>query len=304
MNDSSEEKAFAALVQQVAPGSTLLRTRSLTGGISAQITAVEIERGNGARETLLVRRHGDADLRKNPNIAADEFRLLEVLQRTGIRAPKPYAVVADVFPTPCVVIEFIDGTTEFAPTDMVAYVNQMAAQLAAIHRVDTRALEFLPKATVWLDKRLRERPARMDDTLSEGRIRAALEAAWPLQTENAPTLLHGDYWPGNLLWKDGRLAGVIDWEDAAIGDPLIDLGNCRLEMLWAFGAEAMERFTDAYRQLMPALDYAHLRYYDLFSALRPAGQLGEWAGDVERERVMQEQHGWFVARALEAIDKI
>ena len=26
-------------------------------------------------------------------------------------------------------------------------------------------------------------------------------------------LLHGDYWPGNVLWKNGALVGVIDWED-------------------------------------------------------------------------------------------
>jgi aminoglycoside phosphotransferase (APT) family kinase protein len=36
------------------------------------------------------------------------------------------------------------------------------------------------------------------------------------------SLLHGDYWPDNTLWRDGRLVCVIDWEDAALGDPLAD----------------------------------------------------------------------------------
>ena len=49
----------------------------------------------------------------------------------------------------------------------------------------------------------------------------------------------------------GRLVGVIDWEDAALGDPLADLANSRLEILWAFGDEAMERFTREYAVYAP-----------------------------------------------------
>ena len=33
----------------------------------------------------------------------------------------------------------------------------------------------------------------------------------PVQV-NRPVLLHGDFWPGNILWRDGRLVAVIDWE--------------------------------------------------------------------------------------------
>jgi aminoglycoside phosphotransferase (APT) family kinase protein len=38
-------------------------------------------------------------------------------------------------------------------------------------------------------------------------------------------LLHGDFWPGNALWRDGALVAILDWEDAAIGDPLADVAN-------------------------------------------------------------------------------
>jgi aminoglycoside phosphotransferase (APT) family kinase protein len=36
------------------------------------------------------------------------------------------------------------------------------------------------------------------------------------------SLLHGDLGPEHLLVHDGRLAGVIDWGDARIGDPALD----------------------------------------------------------------------------------
>jgi aminoglycoside phosphotransferase (APT) family kinase protein len=38
-----------------------------------------------------------------------------------------------------------------------------------------------------------------------------------------PTLVHGDYHYGNMLFKDGQVAGVLDWEIAQLGQPLLDL---------------------------------------------------------------------------------
>jgi aminoglycoside phosphotransferase (APT) family kinase protein len=38
----------------------------------------------------------------------------------------------------------------------------------------------------------------------------------------APALTHSDLGPSHLLVRDGRLAGVIDWGDARVGDPALD----------------------------------------------------------------------------------
>ena len=38
----------------------------------------------------------------------------------------------------------------------------------------------------------------------------------------SPALLHADLGPAHLLVRDGRLAGVIDWGDARLGDPALD----------------------------------------------------------------------------------
>ena len=37
-----------------------------------------------------------------------------------------------------------------------------------------------------------------------------------------PALTHSDLGPTHLLVRDGRLAGVIDWGDARVGDPALD----------------------------------------------------------------------------------
>lgn len=292
---------FEQLVQQLVPQGRLLRAWELQGGVSAQVTALEIARPDGQTQKLLVRQHGAADLLHNPRIAADEFRLLRLLHSSGLAVPLPYSFDESgvIFPTPYVVIEYIEGETVFAPANLPDYLAQCAEHLARIHQVDGSRLDlsFLPPHEARYTAKLRERPAQLDESLDEGRIRDALEAAWPVPRRNPSGLLHGDYWPGNLLWKDGRLVGIIDWEDAALGDPLADLGNSRLEILWAFGVEAMQRFTRHYQALMP-IDFANLPYWDLCAALRPIAQMAQWGLDASTERKMREQHRWFTAQAF------
>ena len=93
---------------------------------------------------------------------------------------------------------------------------------------------------------------------------------------NKTVLRHGDFWPGNLLWRDGEIVAVIDWEESSLGEPLIDLSISRLDILWVLGWEAMEQFTQSYIS-QRNVDITALPYWDLDAALRPQMQLAEWA---------------------------
>lgn len=48
-------------------------------------------------------------------------------------------------------------------------------------------------------------------------------------------LLHGDLMPRHVWDDQGRLAGLIDWGDAAVGDPLFDLARFSMAGPEAFG---------------------------------------------------------------------
>lgn len=57
---------------------------------------------------------------------------------------------------------------------------------------------------------------------------AALLAVWDAGRlappwDGPPMLVHGDLMDGNLLVRDGRLVGVIDWTGPLAGDPAIEL---------------------------------------------------------------------------------
>ena len=63
-------------------------------------------------------------------------------------------------------------------------------------------------------------------------------AAWDravIQTETArPTgpavFLHRDFHPGNLLWSDSTISGVVDWVNACVGPAGVDLGHLRVNL--------------------------------------------------------------------------
>lgn len=302
---SEEYKALDRVVRKFEPRSRLLRTWPLEGGISAQVTAFEVERPGGQTKKMIVRRHGDVDLQQNPNVARDEFRLLEITQSVGLATPTPYYLdqSGEIFPTPYLVVEYIEGETEFAPTDLNGFISKLTTYLSKIHKIDDSNLDlsFLPEQEKIYTEKLARRPEKLDESLEEGRIREAMKPHWPRPQRNKSVLLQGDFWPGNVLWRDGKIVGIIDWEDAAFGDPLGDLSISRLEILWAFGIDAMHQFTNDYRS-MTTIDFTHLPYWDLCAALRPVFRLAEWAGgDNITEKKMQNGHRVFVAQAFEKL---
>ena len=129
----------------------MLRAWTPHGGISARVTALDIKHGDGQTQTLIVRQHGAVDLARNPNIAADEFALLRVLHDAGLPTPTPYYLdqSGELFATPVVVIEYIEGESVFTLADAPDLMPQFATQLAMIHRVDCvgETLAFLPSRT-------------------------------------------------------------------------------------------------------------------------------------------------------------
>ena len=270
MQTLPEYAKLSQVVQKITPNSKLLRYWPLTGGISAAMTALETKRPDGQICKIIVRQYSKAGLNQALRTAEKEFRLLQMTHAMGLHTPKPFHLdqTGQIFPAPYLVIELIEGEMTFTPADMENHMRQLAAQLVQIHRIDSvnNDLSFLPESAFPCGETQRRRPAPIDLSLGEERIETLL-ASHRLTPQNTPALLHGDFWPGNTLWQDDQLAAVIDWEDAERGDPLIDLGKSRSEIVWIFGIDAMNSFTSTYQSAMQ-LDYTNLAYWDLCAALR------------------------------------
>jgi aminoglycoside phosphotransferase (APT) family kinase protein len=74
-------------------------------------------------------------------------------------------------------------------------------------------------------------------------------------TDFRPALTHSDIAPTHLLVQDGKLAGVIDWGDARIGDPAIDYAWLLNEPFPDWGVEdELRRRARIYYRLAPWFD--------------------------------------------------
>lgn len=288
---------YAAVVDRVAPGARLTRRWALHGGISARVDALEVVLPGGEAGQMVVREHGAAGWKPaQANVTAVEFALLKALHDAGVRVPEPYLLdtSGELLSSPYLVMAFVDGTTDLDEAALPDALRQMAVFLSDLHALDLTRLQLpsLPRRDDPIPGALEHLPTT-DETAS---LRATLATRGTPQPANSPALLHGDFWPGNVLWKDGRIAAVLDWEDAAIGDPLSDLAGCRVELLWKYGELAMEEFTAHYFSLSKA-DQSDLPLWEVHVAAGAAAYMGEWNLDPDVEAAMRRKTRRFIARA-------
>jgi aminoglycoside phosphotransferase (APT) family kinase protein len=307
----TNESEFSAVVAAVAPGWTLVRTATFPGGLSALMTVMHAVGPSGVTRRFVVRQPRDPGAERGSLSMADEFGLLVALHHLGLPTLVPLLLddSGRIFDHPYAVYDYVDGSPRVTTTDPVGTGRAFAAQLAVVHGVDGShdACAGLPSRTADVGRRLAADPEAPDEAMGEEFLRHVLRTRWPPPKPDRTTLLHGDFWAGNLLWRDDAIVAVIDWEEAATGDPLTDVATTRLDLLWAFGAESMSAFTDHYLSLT-SVSPDQLALWDVAAGLRPAGAFSSWVADWAdfgrpdmNARTMRQRHRWFIDQALEAL---
>ena len=78
--------------------------------------------------------------------------------------------------------------------------------------------------------------------------------------------IHRDYHPGNTLWCNGRLTGVVDWTQGSWGSPAVDTAHMRWNLAVAYGPDTTERFLAHYRSLSADTELDQ-HYWDVVTVL-------------------------------------
>ncbi|MCA9716453.1 MAG: phosphotransferase family protein [Myxococcales bacterium] len=285
----------AAILERLSPGATLTRREPLTGGVSAAVELLEFTTRAGAPARVVLRRHGAAAWKPlADDVTATEFALLTALRRAGLPVPAPLLLDTsrELLPSPFLVLEFVEGRAGLPERPRAGALGEMAEFLARLHALELDALELptLPRGDDPIAGALRFVPSA-DDAL-----RDALTARAASRSPPASVLVHGDFWPGNILWRNGRVAAVVDWEDAALGDPLLDLACCRLELLWRGDEDDVETFTRRYLAARD-VDTTELPIWELYAGLAASDSMGQWGLDAATLQTMRARTTEVLARA-------
>ena len=261
----------------VAPDGQVTRVRPLRGGISSSVHLVQLKDATGERQAVVVRRYGEYWLRTDPAVCGREFKLLGILARSDFPAPRPLMVdeQGGQFGAPTVVMSRLPGRPLLSPRDLSGYLQQMAHTLAELHRLPTHELGFLPDQRDMVGRVLSKHPETDDELQLE--VHAAATAEWAREktSETRRVLVHGDYWPGNLLWVRGRLVGVVDWEQPRLGDPAKDVATARGDLWVLFGQAAADEFVKEYERAAGVS--VDLRFWNLLISSWAVPEMREWA---------------------------
>jgi aminoglycoside phosphotransferase (APT) family kinase protein len=223
-----------------AAGAEVVAWRRMTGGIASVVHRLTI--GHGSRRDVLVLRQYRHAGPETAGLVRDEAATLRAVHDAGLQAPEPLAVDPDGAATgghPALLMTRVPGRLDLTPADPERWLRQIAAMAARIHHAQIAAPPFL------------ERLDAADPAIPASATRPELwKAAFAVLREQPPAFaacfLHRDLQHFNLLWRRGRLTGVVDWTSSCTGPADLDLGHCRLNVAVLSGAQRAERLRLAY----------------------------------------------------------
>ena len=239
---------------------------------------------------------GDYVLRRKPfgpllpsaHAVDREYRLISALHPVGFPVARPYALCTDpdVIGAVFYVMELVPGRAytngalpEFDPGQRRSMYEQLVDTLADLHNIDPEAagLDDFGKPGNYFERQVARwtrqyRDSQTDDLPEMERLIDYLPRSLPEQSR--VSVVHGDYRIDNVLFDEGKLTAVLDWELATLGDPVADFSY--LAMQWVMPADGTAGLAglDLAALGIPSLEEVVRRYSER-SGVPVAGQL-DW----------------------------
>lgn len=193
---------------------------------------------------LVLRKKPVGELAPGAHDVGREYRILRALAGTAVPVPEPVRYEEDpaVLGTAFYLMSRLDGRVfldaelrDVPVADRRPHYDELARVLAALHDVDWRATELagLARPGSFLARQV-ERWGRAWGPAGEAPAEVGRVVGWlreHLPDDEQLGIVHGDYKFTNVVFDPVRpvIAGVLDWELCAIGDPLLDLAH-----VWSF----------------------------------------------------------------------
>lgn len=236
-----DEKRIETFLKDSIPGlSGKLSVQQFPSGYSNLTYLISVGDRN-----LVLRRPPHGTKARTAHDMGREYRILEKLRDVFPYCPGPlvYSEDESIMGAPFYVMERIEGTIlrrdlpeglTFSPEEARTLCHNMFDVLIELHSIDYRkiGLEDFGKPEGYIKRQVegwsrRYRAARTPDAPDYEEIMEWLDKNQPADF-NKPSIIHNDYKFDNIVLDPQnplKIIGVLDWEMATIGDPLMDLGG-------------------------------------------------------------------------------
>jgi aminoglycoside phosphotransferase (APT) family kinase protein len=231
-----KEAALAAMLPpalpEAAPPFTL---RQFQGGQSNPTFLLE----DSAGHRYVLRKKPPGAILPSAHAVEREYAVMHALGPIGVPVPTMRLLCEDpaVIGTNFYVMDYIDGRVltdltlaDIPQAERAAYYFAMADGLAALHRVDWRAvgLENFGKPDSYVARQINRWTRQYLASDPEPNPDMENLLAWlpaHVPADEQAVIAHGDFRLGNLMFAPDtpRLLAILDWELATIGHPLSDL---------------------------------------------------------------------------------
>ena len=197
----------------------------------------------------LPRREQAASLAQN-----EQLWLNQVSEGLGIEVPWIERAGEPQGDYPCAwsVCRWLQGEILGTDTLLTKDCSKLAETLAVLHRPAPDDAPDNPYRGVPLRNRRDAFLENLDKALTRGLLaperaaqaRRRFDDATASSWQHAPVWIHGDLHPRNVLVRDGRWTGLLDWGDVTSGDPASDLASSRM----LIGSRDRDEFWRLYRE--------------------------------------------------------
>ena len=264
------------IVDEVVTRHKLVSVRPAHAAFTNAVHILETESAGGHNLRLVVKQLTDDP---DPERAIAEYHGLQIARKHGIPAPEPVLLdnTGSLLGVPGIVTSFVEGRQIADPEDPRRWAEDLAKFLLRVHDVRPDPEERRHIYDGWnmglffLQDNWPKLKA--GHPLTETLFGVVDELQSEIRTA-PPVLVHMDYWPGNVLWRNGRVSALLDWDSAAYGDPALDVGYFRMNMYLRGIKEAADPFLHQYEAASGPV--ANLGFWEVACAVRALPDPAMW----------------------------
>ncbi len=302
------EKLNAYLKSHLPNVGNIVEVSQFPGGFSNLTYLIRTDRAE-----LVLRRPPFGATIKSGHDMGREFRVLSALQKSGFsKIPTPLSMsdggfeisvtqpTADIRQaTPFYIMQRLNGVIlrakdaqnpDLTPKLMLNLSEKLIENLAELHALDIENTELgaLGKPEGYVKRQVDGWIQRYRNSQTDDVENMEIAADWLTEQTprpQSPTFLHNDYKFDNVVWNAEltEIIGVLDWEMATVGDPLMDLGAalaywCQAEdgdfsklfnLTWREGCPNRRYIADKYAELT-GRDVSDIAFYYVFGLFKNA----------------------------------